>query len=385
MAKRKAIWIIASVLVIMVTAALGGFCALALENSGVFGSEEPQEEVVEPQTEVVEEEMTVDRWIASTVSDTVVGVSNMASMLGIDGSTSVVEAGAGSGVIVDSRGYIVTNNHVIDKSESIVVTLADGSQHAAKLVGSDAYTDIALLKINVDDLPAATLGNSDLLEVGDKAVAIGNPGGLDFAGSVTSGIISGLDRPLVTEEGIRFKLVQTDAAINPGNSGGALVNREGEVIGINTIKISEAGFEGMGFALPANLVKEIMAELLEKGKITRPALGVYLLRNIDAELNAYFKFGTDHGVLISVQEDGPADLAGLAEYDIIVSIDGEDVTDVYDCQETIFGHQVGDSVVINFVRDGEQLETTVKLGELQEEEDESQDTGNRQGQGALPE
>lgn len=370
--KKKALWIPLGILLIVFVAILGGVSALLLENFGVFGQERTAEST-EPEVvqNIVEEDISVDRWIASTVAETVVGVSNMASMLGIDGAAAAVEAGAGSGVIVDSRGYIITNNHVIANSESIVVTLADGSQHDAKVIGADVRTDLALLKITVDNLPAAKLGDSGSLEVGEKAVAIGNPGGLDFARSVTAGIISGLERSLVTEDGIRFKLIQTDAAINPGNSGGALVNSQGEVIGINTIKISEAGFEGMGFALPINLVKEVMTELMENGRVERPALGVYLMRNIDSELNDYFQFGTDHGVLITVQEGGPADLAGLAEYDIIIAIDGEAVTDVYDFQEEIFRRKVGDRVTLRFVRDGKELETTVILGELQEEDSES--------------
>lgn len=349
-------------LLMLMTAIIGGFFAVGFYEVIAYDEGEDHQIIVEP-TDT--KKSTVSQ-VASSVGESVVGVSNLTQKETILGSDEM-EAGLGSGVIIDSRGYIVTNYHVVADAGRIAVTLADGQQKDANLIGADERTDLALLKIDGGDYPAAALGNSDRVTVGETAVAIGNPGGLDFARSVTVGVISGLDRPLTTDEGIRFKLIQTDAAINPGNSGGALVNEQGEVIGINTVKITEAGFEGMGFALPSNLVDEIIRQLMDTGKVTRAALGVNLLRNIDEEYNEYRNVGADHGVLISVQEGSSAARAGLADFDIITAVDGKEIIDVYHLQEVIFDHNVGDTVTLTVLRSGEPKEIAVTLEELKEE------------------
>ena len=358
--KGISLWL-CSLLMIM-TAVIGGFFAIGFYEV-IAADEEKNSQIITEQPAL--ESSTISQ-VASSVGEAVVGISNLAQTETILGSDEI-EAGLGSGVIIDSRGYIVTNYHVVADAGRISVTLADGEQKDAELIGADERTDLALLKIDGNDFPTAILGDSDEIAVGETAIAIGNPGGLDFARSVTAGIISGLDRPLTTDEGIRFKLIQTDAAINPGNSGGALVNTKGEVIGINTVKITESGFEGMGFALPSNLVDEIIRQLMDSGKVTRAAMGVTLLRNIDEEYNEYRNVGTDHGVLISVQEGGPAAQAGLVDYDIITAVDGTEILDVYHLQEEIFNHNVGDTVTLTILRSGESQEVTVTLGELKEE------------------
>ncbi len=351
----------------LIAACLGGFFAITVQ--GMLQGDTEQAPIVEEKPEdLATEDLTVSTWIAEEVGKAVVGVSNVALQYTWSGGVEEVEAGTGSGVIIDERGYIVTNNHVVEGSSKLTVSLVDGRQFDADIVGTDKRTDLALLKINGTNLPVATLGDSDALRVGEQAIAIGNPGGLDFAGSVTSGIISGLNRPLITEEGLRFKLIQTDAAINPGNSGGALVNGEGEVIGINTAKISQTGFEGMGFALPSNLVDEIIRELMDKGEVSRPALGLYLLRTMDAEFAEYNDLGVDYGVLVSPQDGGPAEVAGIQEYDIIIAFNGEKVTDVYDLQEMVFDQEIGDNVEVTVVRGNQEKTFTVKLTQLQDGE-----------------
>ncbi len=354
-------------LLMLIAACLGGFFAITFQDKLLGENEEPPAAEEAPEN-LSDEDLTVSAWIAEEVGKAVVGVSNLSLQYTWSGDIQEVEAGIGSGVIFDERGYIVTNYHVVEGSSKVTVSLYDGRQFTADIVGTDVRTDLALLKINGSDLPVATLGDSDTLRVGEQAIAIGNPGGLDFAGSVTSGIISGLNRPLITEEGLRFKLIQTDAAINPGNSGGALVNSEGQVVGINTAKISQTGFEGMGFALPSNLVDEILRELMDKGEVTRPALGLYLLRTVEPEFAEYNDLGVDYGVLVSPQAGGPSAAAGILEYDIVTAIDGEKVADIYDLQDMVFAHEIGDEVAVTIVRGQDEKVFTVKLSELQDGE-----------------
>ncbi|MGI6711375.1 MAG: S1C family serine protease [Bacillota bacterium] len=304
--------------------------------------------------------------IAEQVGPAVVAISNRDIYTDFFQGKKEVEQGTGSGVIFDNRGYIVTNNHVVAGAQKLIVTLADGRQLPGDIVGTDARTDLAVVKINAENLTVARFGNSDDLRVGDLAVAIGNPGGAEFARSVTQGIISGLNRLLITEEGLQFKLIQTDAAINPGNSGGALVNAKGNVIGISSIKIARTGFEGMGFAIPSNIVQQIVADLIKYKRVIRPALGVYMIRDVDKELANYNDLGVDYGVLIDPQPMGPADKAGMQRYDIIVEINGEKITDRYDLQNIVFSKKVGDSISVTAVRDKKRVSFTVKLGELKQ-------------------
>lgn len=355
---KKSIAVISAVVLLLFTAAIGGFFALYFEKET---KELPQKETEVTTTD--EEDVIVEVW--NRLSPAVVGVTCVPQ--GKENTAAVGEVNVGSGVLLDSRGYLITNYHVIASAAEIYVTLSDNTQKRGEIVGTDKRTDLALLKIDGTDYPVAVLGDSDEIKVGEQAIAIGNPGGMDFAGSVTTGIISGLNRPLTTDEGLRFKLVQTDAAINPGNSGGALANKDGEVVAINTIKISEDGFEGMGFAIPANLVKEVAAALMDKGKVTRAALGVYLLGSMGREYYLDDAAAPQHGVVVSPRKDGAGASAGLQENDIIISVDENEIKDIYELQDIIFGHNVGDTVVVTVWRSGEKISLPVVLEELKEE------------------
>lgn len=197
------------------------------------------------------------------MSPAVVGITNKAYVRDIFNRVQLTERGTGSGVIYDKSGLIATNNHVVEGASEIIVSLTDGRSVKGKVLGADAATDLAVVKIDENNLPVADFGDSSTLQVGEPAIAIGNPLGLEFRGSVTAGVISALNRSIQLGER-KFDLIQTDAAINPGNSGGALVNAEGEVVGINSAKIAVSGVEGIGFAIPINSAKPILDELAKK-------------------------------------------------------------------------------------------------------------------------
>lgn len=238
--------------------------------------------------------------------------------------------GEGSGIIATSDGYIVTNQHVIDGADGVVVVLENGERYEAQVIGQDSYTDLAVIKIAATDLPAVKFGDPGEMSVGDYVVAIGNPGGMDFAGSVTMGIVSALDRQIQTGAGIPMSCIQTDAAINPGNSGGALVNTKGEVIGINSSKIVATGYENMGFAISMTDAQPILNQLMKSGRVTdRVYLGVSVQEVDPWSARVY---GVPAGlVIIEIDEQGPAYQAGLRTGDILVSLDDvqlEFVTDL---------------------------------------------------------
>jgi serine protease Do len=311
--------------------------------------------------------------VAQNVSPAVVFISNIQNVRSImsfwsnDSDVTEQVASTGSGVIYSTDGYIITNNHVVDGAEKISVTLQDGNSYMAEVVGTDERTDLAVIKIDCDEeLTAATFGDSDSLVVGETAIAIGNPGGEHFANSLTKGVISGLNRSVTTSEGTVLTLVQTDAAINPGNSGGALCNSRGEVIGINTVKISMTGYEGMGFAIPSNDVLTICKELIENGKIARPALGVNIIANITPQIAYYNNLSVDYGVMISPSKGSAAALAGLENYDIITALDGEKVETYSDLQAMVLEHEIGDTVTVTVLRGSEFKNFTVTLQELAE-------------------
>ncbi len=287
--------------------------------------------------------------VATQVSPSIVGISNL-SRDGDMFAQNTVES-TGSGVILDNEGYIVTNNHVVKGADTLTVTLADGNEEQAEVIGTDPQTDLAVIKVKVDNhVTPIKFGDSEQLVVGQEVIAIGNPLGLRFARSVTSGIVSGLNRLLTTEEGFLFRLIQTDAAINPGNSGGALVNLDGELIGINTIKIAESGFEGMGFSIPSNQVKTVIEELKNDGKVTRPMMGIRVIGEISKEKARYFELPINGGVIIEPQTGSAADKAGLKAFDVICEIDGNEITTGLDLQGYILEKQVGDSVQVTVIR-----------------------------------
>lgn len=271
--------------------------------------------------------------------------------------------GVGSGVIIDEKGYILTNNHVIDDAERLKVTLTDGRVLKGRVAGSDEVTDLAVLKVESDQpLPAAQLGNSDDLKAGQIVLAIGNPFGLTGGPAVTAGIVSSLNRSIQTRNGV-LELIQTDAAINPGNSGGPLVNTKGEVIAINTANMPYA--QGISFAVPANTAKSILRELIEKGRVTRPWIGIASMK-ITPQLARYYGLPASEGALVAkVEPYSPADDAGLRKGDVIEQIDGSRVEDPTQIASRVRGKQVNDRLTLTVNRYGRQLQVPVQVDERQ--------------------
>lgn len=287
--------------------------------------------------------------VAARVSPSVVGITNLSRSGDMFNQRNVETTG--SGVIIDKDGYIVTNNHVVKGAEKLIVTLADGNEEAAKLIGTDARTDLAVIKIEVGNhVTPAQFGDSEKIVVGQEVIAIGNPLGLRFARSVTAGVVSGLNRVLTTEEGFVFRLVQTDAAINPGNSGGALVNLDGQVVGINTVKIAAEGFEGMGFSIPSNQVQKVIADIKKHGQVLRPVMGITILGEITRDQASYYNLPMANGVAIDPTPGGPAAKAGMKKYDIITKIDNQAVETGLELQEKIFSKKIGQSIKVRFIR-----------------------------------
>ena len=300
--------------------------------------------------------------VAKAVGPSVVGITNKA--IARDFFNRRVETeGVGSGVIFRADGYIVTNNHVIAGAKELIVSLADGNTLNAELVGTDEMTDIAVVKVDAKDLPTAKFGNSDEVMVGEPAIAIGNPMGLEFQGSVTVGVISALNRTLELNDR-RVKLLQTDAAISPGNSGGALLNADAEVIGINSAKLATNGVEGMAFAIPINTVQTVINELMEKGYVARPYLGVTIFDKPTAARYGY-QLSIDKGVYVfQVSLESPAGRAGIQRGDIILSIDGKEVNSVAEVRNDVAARKVGDKVKVKYDRDGKENTVEVTLQEM---------------------
>ena len=302
---------------------------------------------------------------AAAVGPSVVGITNKA--VARDFFNNPVESqGVGSGVIFKNDGgksYIVTNNHVVDGANELIVSLADGRSLPGKLVGADALTDLVVVEVDDGNLPTADFGDSDATVVGESVIAIGNPMGLEFQGSVTSGVVSALNRTLGDGDA-RIKLLQTDAAINPGNSGGALVNADGEVIGINSVKLAANGVEGMGFAIPSNTVQSVIKELMDKGYVARPYLGVSVF---DPETAARYGYSLaiDKGVYVfKLVLGGPSDKAGLQRGDIILKADGDEVNSIGDLRAKVSAHKVGDTITLTIDRNNHERTVDVTLEEM---------------------
>ncbi len=273
------------------------------------------------------------------------------------------QSGQGSGVILSKDGYIVTNNHVIQNADSIRIRTNENKVLAAELVGADPNTDIAILKVN-GEFPAMPLGDSDKLRVGEWILAIGSPMSENLANTVTMGIVSAKGRSnvgLVEME----DFIQTDAAINPGNSGGALLNLDGELVGINTAIASQTGgFQGIGFAIPINMVRNIMTSIIETGKVVRPWVGIYP-QNIDATMSRALNLATTDGILVAqVVEDGPAKRAGVQDGDVILEVDGRKVANASQFRAYVASQVPGRSIKLKINREGRNRDITVKLEEL---------------------
>ncbi len=274
------------------------------------------------------------------------------------------EQSAGSGVIVDAeKGYVITNHHVVDNADEITVTLKDRRQLKAKLVGSDAGTDIALLEVDAENLVALPLGDSDSLAVGDFVIAIGNPFGLGQ--TVTSGIVSALGRSGLNIEGYE-DFIQTDASINPGNSGGALVDLDGRLIGINTAIIGPAGGNvGIGFAVPVNMARSVMDQLERHGEVRRGRLGIGI-QDVTPDIAQALDLGGVRGAIVNQVEPGsPAEDAGLRAGDVVVAIDGRDIRNASDLRNRVGLMRVGEDVEVTVLRDGKRKTLRGRIGKSQ--------------------
>ena len=341
-----------------------------------------------PVTNVTQQNVALDVTTAVTdavdkTGDAVVGITNIqeTNFWGSTGQNSdkgSAEAGTGSGVVYKKSGgkaYIVTNNHVIEGASELEVTLSDGTKLPAELIGSDPWTDLAVITVDEDKVKTiAEFGKSASLKPGEPVIAIGNPLGLQFSGSITQGIISGLERTIevdINEDGQtdwNTQVIQTDAAINPGNSGGALVNMSGQVIGINSMKIAEAAVEGIGLSIPIDSVIPIITDIEEYGEVKRPFLGVNLA-SVE-EISQYHQQntlklpnGVTSGVAITgVQSGSPAAIAGIKEFDVIIEMDGEKVNDVVELRQYLYNEKkIGEKVKLTFYRDGKKQTAEVTL------------------------
>ncbi|MGM0896285.1 MAG: S1C family serine protease [Bacillota bacterium] len=313
-------------------------------------------------------------------ADAVVGVSNLQAGNNPFAQTSTQEAGAGSGVIYKKQGddaFVVTNHHVVEGAEKVVVTLADGEELDAEVLGSDVLTDLAVLKVPAAQIDTiAEFGDSSVLKSGEPVIAIGNPLGLQFSGSVTTGVISGTERAIPIDinkdgqEDWQSEVLQTDAAINPGNSGGALLNAQGQVIGINSMKIAQDAVEGIGLAIPINSAIPIISELEGEGEVSRPSLGVALLelKQIPAEIrNAELNLPSEveDGIVVqSVQEGSGAAEAGIEAKDTIVELNGEAVSSVLELRQYLYKEVKEEgAVTVKAYRNGELKTFEVQLSE----------------------
>jgi serine protease Do len=269
--------------------------------------------------------------------------------------------GVGSGVIINAGGYILTNYHVIDDAQRLGVTLSDGRMFKGKVVGVDPPTDLAVIKIETkEEIPVAKLGDSSNLKVGQIVLAVGNPFGLTGGPTVTSGIVSSLNRAIQTENGM-LELIQTDAAINPGNSGGPLVNTAGEVIAINTANMPYA--QGIGFAVPIDTAKSILKELIEKGRVSRPWIGITSMK-ITRHLERYYRLPVSEGILvIQIEPFSPADNAGMRKGDIIQEIDKNKIDEPTQISEYIHKKQVGNTITLTVNRNGKLIQVSLQLEE----------------------
>jgi S1-C subfamily serine protease len=354
-----------------------GGTILALQGAGVLdraaapgATTDPVGQPVDQRTVQIDEQSAITR-AAETVSPAVV----MIEVAGAQGNPFVVpETGVGSGIVYDSRGWILTNRHVVCNAEEMTVTLNDGRELPGRVYGIDTLTDLAIVKIDAQDLPVAPVGSSSALKPGQLAVAIGSPLGV-FTNSVTSGVVSALGRQIEVQDDAcgsgrarqLRNLIQTDAAINPGNSGGALVDSAGQVIGVNTAIAGNA--EGIGFAIPIDIARPIMQQAVDGQELQRPYLGVYY-QDIAAQLAADEELPVDYGAWLhradggdAIQEGGPADQAGLQDGDIITAIEGQRIDGQHPVDLVLAAHEPGDTVTLDVLRDGQPMTVELTLGE----------------------
>lgn len=300
--------------------------------------------------------------IAQKVTPSVVGVHTYGTYSYWGRQITNMELGSGSGIIYSEDGYIITNYHVIENATSVIVTLADEKEYEAVIIGADEASDLAVLKINADrKLPAAELGDSSQLQIGELVVAIGNP--LGYSNTVTDGIVSGLNRQL-SDYTNEMTLIQTNAAINSGNSGGALVNSRGQVVGINSAKLVASNAEGMGFALSIDEVKPLVEQLINQGHVSRPYMGVTINSQYQVDEKTAERYDIPVGIMIySVADNSPAERAGLKAGDIIYKVDNTIIQSFDDLSRVIDSSKVGDTLQVTANRDGQKVVCNVVLGD----------------------
>lgn len=314
-------------------------------------------------------------YAANKILPSIVGIKieyNVTSKIPILGTQAQSSATAtGSGIIISEDGYILTNNHVVSSGESesyyqvseatkVSVTLFnDTTEYEAKIVGTDEQTDLAVIKINKKDLPKAEFADSDSIKVGEFAMAVGNPLGLQS--SITCGVVSAVNREITDTDGKKYTLIQTDAAINSGNSGGALVNSEGKVIGVNTLKLSGEDIEGMGFAIPINSTTDVTSQLIQYSKVKRPYIGI---TGMDLDEKTAKQNHLVEGIYIkSVDDFSSAEKAGLRPGDVIIEADNQKIKTMDELTNIKNSHKIGDEIKIKVNRDGQEKDLTLKLGE----------------------
>ena len=337
------------------------------DSNGVLEDQPMQVDVSTQLTEIIEQ-----------VTPTVVGITNIQQNVSWGADADGIEAGTGSGVIYkveDGETYIVTNHHVIEDADSVEVILHDETHMEAEIIGSDLFTDLAVLKMdNENEDTPMEIGTSESLKVGEPAIAIGNPLGAYLSSTVTQGVISGMERTIPMDFNFdgqpdwQAEVIQTDAAINPGNSGGALINLYGQLIGINSMKINEEAVEGIGFAIPIDSAIPVIQELEENGEVVRPFLGVEIysieeLPQYEWRNTLQLPVEVEGGVYVwSVENLSPADEAGIEQYDVIVALDGVPVHNTIDLRKILYEEkEVGEVVTIDYYRDGELMQTELEL------------------------
>lgn len=358
-------------IVALVAAILGGLITAYIAPNYLYGKLIPMPEIYN-QSAPESEESKLNITPKDYSSVTAVAKKSISSVVGI--TTVQVKKdifweqevpGSGSGVVVDPNGYILTNSHVVGdgKAKDINVLFENGDKMPGKILWNDPALDLAIVKVEATGLASSPLGDSDKLEVGELAVAIGNPLGLDFQRTVTSGVISGLNRTIKVDQFNSIEgLIQTDASINPGNSGGPLLNSKGEVIGINTVKIKPEYGEGLGFSIPANVAKPIVDQVIKEGHFETLYIG---FKGMEVELyerRMGIELGIDKGIiLLEIVPNGPAGKAGIQAGDILTKIDGEEVETSNQIRKILYKYKKGDKVKLQMIREGREMEVEIIL------------------------
>ncbi|SHI16329.1 serine protease HtrA [Sporanaerobacter acetigenes] len=356
-------------IVALIAAIIGGLITSYVAPNYLYGKVLPMPKIYSSQGSITKQEIKITPKDDVTAV-TAVAKKSVSSVVGITTVEVVKEfiwerevEGVGSGVIVDSNGYILTNSHVIGdgNARKITVLFENGDKKVGKVLWFDPALDLAVVKVDATGLPAADLGNSDMLEVGQLAVAIGNPLGLDFQRTVTSGVVSGLHRTIrVDRYNIIEDLIQTDASINPGNSGGPLLNANGEVIGINTAKIQTG--EGLGFSIPINVAKPILQEVIKKGDFKTVYIGITGVEVDKYERQLGVDLNVDEGVIIiEIMPNSPADKAGLSTGDIIVKLDENKVESMNQLKKMLYKYKKGNNATLTIIRNGREEKVDIRF------------------------